>query len=138
MTRESDIQTEEITNLSNKDRLEQAFARGIDRVPELKKDEKMHFLGEFRERVIKRLTKKQVANPLISPEITKALQDKRSVKMLLNGDLSIKFTNKYTKLARKVGKPFTSVHNPELKGDTGLVVISDQAVDIADIEVDDM
>ncbi len=138
MIREDDIQTEAIGSFSKKDKLEQALAIGIDRAPELKQDEKMHFLGEFKERVIRMLSKKQVANPLISPEITDALQDKRTVKMLINGDLNRKFTDKYIKLARELDKAFTVVHNPELIGETGLVVISDQAVDINKIEVDDV
>lgn len=135
MTTEIDNHSNEIGNLSKKSRLEQALAVGSNSVPELKKEEKMLFLGEFRERVIRKLSKKQVANPLIFPEIKEALKDKRTLKMLINGDLSFKFTDKYIKLAREVGKPFTTIHNSELKGDTGLVVISDQALDIKNIDI---
>jgi len=129
-----DNQSTELAGLTNKSRLEQALTIG-DSVTELKKAEKMLYLGEFRERVIRKLSKKQVANPMVFPEIKEALKDKRSMKMLINGDLSFKFTDKYIKLAKEVGKPFTSIHNPELKGDTGLVVISDQAVDIEKIDI---
>ena len=126
MITDRDNQRDEIGTLSKKSRLEQALTMGVDRVPELKKEEKMLFLG---------LSKKQVANPLIFPEIKEALKDKRTIKMLINGDLSFKFTDKYIKLAKEVGKPFTTIHNSELKGDTGLVVISDQAIDIKNIDI---
>ena len=135
MTTDTDNQSDQIGNLSKKSRLEQALSVGVISVPELKKEEKMLFLGEFRERVIRKLSKKQVADPLVFPEIKEALKDKRTLKMLINGDLSFKFTDKYIKLAREVGKPFTTIHNSELKGDTGLVVISDQAIDNKNIEI---
>ncbi len=135
MTTDTDNQRAEIGTLSKKSRLEQALSIGFNRVPELKKEEKMLFLGEFRERVIRKLTKKQVANPSVFPEIKEALKDKRTLKMLINGDLSFKFTDKYIKLAKEVGKPFTTIHDSQLKGDTGLVVISDQAIDIKNIDI---
>ena len=135
MTTESDNQRDEIGTLSRKSRLEQALSIGSNRVPELKKEEKMLFLGEFRERVIRKLTKNQVANPSVFPEIKEALKDKRTLRMLINGDLSFKFTDKYIKLAKEVGKPFTTIHDSELKGDTGLVVISDQAIDNENIDI---
>jgi len=135
MTINNDIQRDQIGSLSKRSRLEQALTIGVDRVPEIKREEKMLFLGEFRERVIRKLSKKQVANPSIFPEIQEALKDKRTLRMLINGDLSYKFTEKYIKLAKQVGKPFTTIHNSELKGDTGLVVISDQAIDIQNIDI---
>ena len=134
MTTEID-QRDEIGTLSKKSRLEQALTVGIDSVPELKKEEKMLYLGEFRERVLRILSKKQVANISIFPEIIEALKDQRTLKMLINGDLSIKFTDKYMKLAKKVGKPYTAIHNSELKGDTGLAIISDQALDVEKIDI---
>ena len=135
MSTDDDNQRSEIGTLSKKSRLEQALSIGAHSVPEFKKEEKMLFLGEFRERVIRKLSKKQVANSLVFPEIKEALKDKRTIKMLINGDLSFKFTDKYIKLAKEVGKPFTTIHNPELKGDTGLVIISDQATDTQNIDV---
>jgi len=133
--KDTDNQRDEIGTFSQKSRLEQAIAIGIDTVPELKKDEKMLFLGAFRERVIRKLSIKQVANPIVFPEIIEALKDKRAHKMLINGDLSFSFTEKYIKLAKQMGKPMTTIHNSELKGDAGLVVISDQAIDIENIDI---
>ena len=135
MTTDSANQINEIGTLSKKSRLEQALTIGVNTVPELKEEETMLFLGEFRERVIRRLSIKQVADPIVFPEIKEALKDKRTLRMLINGDLSFKFTDKYIDLAKEVGKPYTTIHNPELKGDTGLVVISEQAIDIPNIDI---
>lgn len=135
MSTNSDNQKDEIGTLSKKSRLEQALRIGFNRVPELKKEEKMLFLGEFRERVIRKLTKNQVTNPTVFPQIKEALKDKRTLRMLINGDLSFKFTDKYIKLAKEVGKPVTTIHDSQLKGDTGLVVISDQAIDNENIDI---
>ena len=60
MTTEIDYQRDKIGTLSKKSRLEQALTIGIDSVPELKKEEKMLYLGEFKERVIRRLWKSVV------------------------------------------------------------------------------
>ena len=115
---------------------EQRLTIGIQGVPESKREEKQVYLGEFRERVIRILSKKQVAQRFIYPEIIQALNHKQSSKMLINGELWDDLTNKYIALAKKVKKPYTMIHDPELKGETGLVVVSDDAVDIEDIEVE--
>ncbi|HBW39001.1 MAG: hypothetical protein VR66_19485 [Peptococcaceae bacterium BRH_c23] len=103
--------------------------------PELKRDEKSNYLGEFRERIIRILSKKQVAQSFIYPEIIEALNHKQSSRMLINGELRDQLTDKYIALARQIAKPYTVINDPGLKGETGLVVVSDQAVDIDDIEV---
>ena len=113
----------------------QRIAVGVHGVPELKREEKMNYLGEFRERIIRRLTKRQVAEKSIFPEIEEALYHKKSSRMLINGTLSPQFTDKYIKLARKTKKSYTMIHDPDLAGDTGLVVVSNEAVDIESIDV---
>lgn len=116
---------------------EQALAVGIYGPPELKRDEKLHHLGEFRERVIRLLTKAQVAEPTIYSEIVEALKDERAVKLLINGDLADYFTRKYEKLADGLCKPSTVLRNPELRGNVGLAVVADDAVDVEEIAVMD-
>lgn len=123
------------TTLANIESPEERLAVGMYGAPELKQDEKSLYLGEFRERIIRILSKKQVAQRFIYPEIIEALSHKQSSRMLINGELSDQFTDKYIALAREVSKPYTVIHDPELKGDTGLVVVSDKAVDIDYIEV---
>lgn len=131
----SDIETDPLHPSANQDLSAQRLAIGMHGLPELKEEEKNNYLGEFRERIIRRLTKKQVTEKNIYPEIKEALIHKKSSKMLIDGTLSPLHTNKYIELARQVKKPYTKIYDPELTGETGLVVISDEAVDIEDIDI---
>ncbi len=134
---EHDVQKEAINTWVNKNELEKALSIGIHRAPEFKHEEKKHYLGEFRERVIRLLTKKQVMEPAIYPEIAEALKDRRAVKMIINGDIDYRFVKKYVKLAQKMGKTSTVIHDPGFKGETGLIVAGDGAVDVQNIDVPD-
>lgn len=134
---ETDVQKEAISTWLNKGELEKALSMGLHRAPELRQDEKRHHLGEFKERVIKLLSRKQVAEPGIYPEVVKALEDKRAVKMVINGNIDFRLTEKYRKLAEETGKKVTIISDPEFKEDTGLVIVSDDAVDVEDILVQD-
>lgn len=116
--------------------VEQRLIIGIHGAPELKRHEKLRYLGEFQERVLRILTKSQVSDSVIHPEIEEALKDPRSTRLLLDGDISYDFRGKYVKLARKYQKPYTMVNDPKQKGDTGLAVVADHAVDVEKIEVD--
>jgi len=130
-----DIQKETIGAWVNKDALDKALAVGLHGAPEIKHDEKIHYLGEFRERVIRLLTKKQVAEPGVYPEILASLKDKRAVQMIISGDIKYQAAEKYRRLADQQDKACTVIKDPGMVGDTGLVVVSDDAVDIEDIAV---
>ncbi len=120
-----------------KSELEKALVTGFYGAPQLKPEERNQYLGTFRERIIKLLTKKQVVEPVIYSEILEALKDKRAVKLIINGEINSCFTDKYEKLAEGLQKPYTILHDPDLKGETGLIVVSDDAVDIENIHVED-
>jgi len=117
--------------------LEQTILTGIYGQPEIKREERNRFLGEFRERVLKRLSKKQVAEPGIYPEVINALEDENAEKMVIHGDIPYNQARKYEKLAREMQKSCSIIHDPGFKGDTGLVVVSSSAVDIENIDVED-
>lgn len=118
-------------------KVEKRLTVGIHGRPELRPEEKAKFLGAFRERVMKVLTKVQVAKRNIQPEIEEALKDPRSTRLLLAGDIKYDHRAKYITLARKYNKPYTMVNNPNKKGNIGLAVVSDEAVDIEDIYVNE-
>ncbi|MCG8400180.1 MAG: YueI family protein [Firmicutes bacterium] len=120
---------------TGKGELERTLLAGMHGPPELKRAEKRRHLGEFRERVMVLLTKKQVMEPGVYPEVVRALEDKQASGVLLNGEISFNHTAKYEKLAADMGKKSTIVHDPDFKGQAGLEVVSDQAVDVADIKV---
>ncbi|HHY26796.1 MAG TPA: YueI family protein [Desulfitobacterium dehalogenans] len=115
--------------------LEQRLMVGLHGTPELKHHEKVQHLGQFRERIIRLLTKDQVEDNHVYPEIEEALKDPRAIRLLLNGDLAYRYRDKYIKIARKHSKPYTVVNDPSLKGNAGLVVVADHAVDVDKIEV---
>lgn len=124
-------------NNPDRSELEKTLAYGLYGIPELKHDERTHYLGEFRERVVKMLSRQQVAEPGIYPEIVKALREYPASKLIISGNISDRLTTKYQRICAGLGKRYTIVHDPELKGDTGLVVVSDHAEDIEDITVPD-
>lgn len=116
--------------------LEQRLMVGLHGTPELKRSEKVQHLGQFRERILRMLTKDQVDDQHVYPEIEEALKDPRATRLLLNGDLAYKYRTKYIQLARNFDKPYTVVNDPSLKGSVGLVVVADYAVDVEKIEVE--
>lgn len=134
---DKDIQSEAISAWAQKDNIEQALMAGMHGITELKHDEKVYYLGEFKENVIRLLSQKQVAEVVIYPEVIRALKDKRATKMIINGSMSSRFIEKYKQLARKMNKPYKVRSDPEFKGSTGLMVISDEAVDIQIITVEE-
>lgn len=128
---ENDIEAEALHNWASKGQLEQRLSG----TPELRKEEKRYFLGEFEERVLKVLTRRQVAQSFIYPEIKEALEDERTKRVLLDGELSFEFIKKYIKLAQQLHKPYTLINDPKLKGEIGLAVVSEKAVDVDSIHV---
>lgn len=132
-----DVSQEEMGSWLNKDELQKTIVAGLHGPPELKKAEKNRYLGQFRERAIRMLSKRQVSEPAIYPEIVEALKDSQAFKLLINGEIPQVFTTKYQKLAKQMGINYSLVHDPELKGETGLIVASKDAVEVPKIEVPD-
>lgn len=134
---ENDIYKEALKKLANKTELEKTISVGLQGPPQLKLEERRNHLGEFRERILVSLSKGQVMKNTIYPEVKKALEDKRSTKMLIHGDIDHRFRGKYQKLASKMDIPYTIVHDPDLEGSIGLIIASDQAIDVESIQVMD-
>lgn len=130
-----DVEAEALHNWTSKDPMEQRLTTGMSGAPELRQEEKRNFLGEFEERVLKVLTREQVAQPNINPEIEESLKDERAKRLLIDGELSYDFIKKYIKLAQQLKKPYTLKNDPNLKGDIGLAVVSDEAVEVDSIQV---
>lgn len=123
--------------MEEKGELEQVLMVGIHGAPEVKHDEKIYLLGEFKERIMKKLSTDQVSETAVYPEIIQALKDKRAARLVINGNLSSVFTGKYRKLALEINKPCAVRRDTEFKGDTGLLVVSDEAVNEEEIRVEE-
>lgn len=130
-------QSEGIGNLLKTDKIGQTLLAGIHGIPEIRRDEKRYHLGEFKERILKKLSKKQVTEAAIYPEVFQTLKDQRANKLILNGEIDRSSIEKYRVLARRVNKNYTVRNDPSFKGDTGLVVASNQAVEEPEITVTD-
>jgi len=111
---DNDLDKEVKRIFSEKTELERTISVGIQGVPDINHEEKIHFLGEFRERVLKILTKGQVIKAGIYEEITDSLKDPRASKMLINGEIDYKYTDKYRKIAVQLGKTAVDVQDINL------------------------
>lgn len=129
------LEAESLHHWASKDQMEQRLAVGISGAPELRKEEKSYYLGEFKERVLKVLTREQVAQPFIYPEIEESLKDARAQRLLLDGELNYDFVQKYVKLAQKLKKPYTLRNDPQFKDIIGLAVVSAEAVEVESVQV---
>ena len=109
-------------NFSNKSLLERAVLAGIYGPPELKREERRYYLGQFRERVIKVLTLEQIAEPGVYPEIQEAMAHPMARRVLISRRAVLSAAQKYVQLARKYHLEFTIVDSPEYSGPVGLVV----------------
>lgn len=128
---------ESISIWSKQDKLKQTVMAGIHGHPEVKYSEKISFLGEFKERIIKKLSINQVKEKAIYPEILQSLQDVRATKMIINGSINGVFTKKYRELVMKMKKNYIIRNDPSFIGDTGILVVSDEFVDDQDIDIEE-
>lgn len=129
------LEAESLQNWASKGQMEQRLVVGMSGTPELRKEEKSYYLGEFKERVLKVLTREQVAQPFIYPEIEESLKDVRAKRLLLDGELNYDFIKKYIKLAQQLKKPYTLKNDPQLKEEIGLAIVSEEAVEVDSIHV---
>lgn len=127
---------EALSGFAGKSGLERTLQSGIHGAPELRREEKTHYLGEFRERVLRVLTRSQVGEPVVYPEIEAALRDPKAAYMVVHSEISGKALAKYKKLAESAGKPVTSRNDPDFEGEAGLAVVSREAVDAEQVEVE--
>lgn len=119
----------------DKSELEKVLQIGLHGVPEIKKEEKKKYLGCFRERVLKVLTKKQIVEPGTYKEILEAIKDPRAQRLIITNDVKISEAMEYINMAKNQNVEFTMVDGDNFTGDIGLVVVSDKAVDEENIYI---
>ncbi|CAM3096096.1 DUF1694 domain-containing protein [Streptobacillus felis] len=90
--------------------------------------EKNRYLGEYRERVITALTKQELEEKFVYPEVMKALKKKIASKMIVSRDVDLSKLKKYITLAKQMKIPCKMVDGLSYTGEVGLVVISDDEV----------
>ena len=126
--------------MSDKDKkseLEKAAFYGAHGTPELKKDEKNRYLGEFAERVICFLHYNQVVEKGLYPEVLEAIKSSEAKKLVISRDVELSQAQDYIEKARENGLKFKRVDSPEHKGEISLIVASDRAVNVEEKEIPD-
>src|SRR5690554_959904 len=92
--------------------LEERLLQGIHGKKELKQEERNRYLGEYEERVIRYLTREQVREKGIYPEILAAMRHPAARKLIVDRNIKLGAANEYIKLARENGLQFKRVYSP--------------------------
>jgi len=112
----------------DKSELEKKVLEGVYGEPELKKEEKNRYLGQFKERVIDYLTDDEINKEESYNKIEEAVKSPQADKVIINRDVDMNYAQSYIKLARNNDLKFKRIDSPDLKGDIVLVVASDRAL----------
>ncbi|HLU23466.1 YueI family protein [Lederbergia graminis] len=120
----------------NNSNIDDYLKKGMYGVKQTKPDERRKFLGTIRERIVVALTKSQVMEKGVYPEVVKLMKDHPKATLLLNGDLDYAYLSDYIANARKINIPFSIVTNKESNTDIGLVLAYDYAIDKEEIYIE--
>ena len=113
--------------------VEDVLQQGIYGPLETKPEERRKYLGTLRERIIVALTKSQVAETKIYPQVEQFMKEYPKAQLFLNGNMAYEELSKYVKLASKNKMKHKIVTNKEHDTDIGLVLAMSVAIDKEDI-----
>ena len=115
--------------------VDEVLQQGIYGPLETKPDERRKFLGTLRERIVVALTKSQVGETAVYPQVEQNMKEKPQSHLFLNGNMNYGDLSKYVKLATKYKIEHTLVTNKEHDSEIGLVLAMDHAIDKEDIYI---
>ena len=115
--------------------VEDVLQQGIYGPLETKPEERRKYLGTLRERIIVALTKNQVAETKIYPQVEQSMKEYPQAQLLLNGNMAYEELSKYVKLAAKNKIEHKLVTNKEHDTGIGLVLAMNYAIDKAEISI---
>lgn len=116
--------------------VEDYLQQGIYGAKQIKPDERRKFLGTLRERIVVALTKSQVREKGVYPEVVQLMEEHPDTTLLLNGDLDYSYLSDYIANARNKGIPFSIVTNKDSHTEIGLILAYDHAIDKEDIYIE--
>lgn len=90
--------------------------------------ERKKFLGTLRERIVLALTISQVMSDSGIKKLEEAMKKHPDTKLLINGQVSYRFSSAEKSLARKYNIPYTVISNEEYETDIGAVLTYDHAI----------
>jgi uncharacterized protein YueI len=115
--------------------VEKAITLTDEGAPQLSEEEREKFLGHPRERIVKAFTRSQARSEENRDEIEAALLDPRASAVYISGDIGTELALAWQEAALGMGVPARITDSPKYKGDIGLVVASDEALDLDDIYI---
>lgn len=119
--------------------VEKALTLTDEGAPRLGMEERNKFLGHPRDRVIKAFTRTQLEHRDVRGEVRSALEaalrDPRASAVYIDGDVGNDTAQALQSLALANGLPARITDSPDYRGDVGLIVASDEALDIEDIYI---
>jgi len=98
-----------------------------------KEAEREKYLGTLRERIVIVLTKGQVMTDNSIKQLEEAIQEYPDSRLLVNGDIAYRFSQKEKAIANKYNIPITVVSNEGTDTDIGAILTYDYAIDKKDI-----
>ncbi|MDN6257195.1 MAG: YueI family protein [Tetragenococcus halophilus] len=118
------------------DEVQKHLDKGMYGTPSVNPDEQKKFLGTFRERVYVRMSIQQMKETENKKILEKHLTDYPNANVLINGNINESLQSSYIQMIMKANLKFTVV-DTDLKEDTdsGLLVISDEAVNADTIDI---
>lgn len=114
-------------------KMEEYLQQGMYGAKETNPDERRKFLGTLRERIEIALTRGQLMEKEIYPEVEQAMKRCPQTELLLNGHVDYRFLSKYIKKANKYRIPYRIVTNKEHNSEIGLILTHSDAIDKEEI-----
>jgi len=102
-----------------------------------KEEERVHFLGTLRERIVIALTIGQVMTDSGIKKLEEAMQSNPKAKLIINGHVSYRFLKEEKALASKYNIPHTTITTEVNATDIGAVLTYDYAIDREVIFIED-
>jgi uncharacterized protein YueI len=121
--------------LKNSPSLDDYLEKGMYGEKQTKPEERKKFLGTLRERIVVALTKSQVMEKCVYPEVEDFIKSHPNASLYVNGELNYSTISKYIQIAKKNGNSFSIVTNQLSSTNIGLVLAFDYAIDKEDIYI---
>jgi len=90
--------------------------------------ERRKFLGTLRERIVLALTISQVMTDSGIKKLEEVMKEHPDTKLMINGQVSYRFSSAEKSLARKYNIPYTVITNEEYETNIGAVLAYDYAI----------
>lgn len=124
--------------MSKNDDVNERLTNAMHGTPETLPDQRRHYLGSLRERVVLAIKIKELQDERTLPLFKKHLQDYKNKTALVNGKVTRQLISPYMQTLAQANFPFTLVNKPETPYDAeamALLIVADKAVDQKEIDI---